>query len=161
VVNLLSYILPAVFAITCYYDVRFLRIPNWVILLLIVLYGIDQWGGTSSLSPPIHETWLTVVISFILCLILYSTRIIGAGDAKLLPTTMLWLGQHQIYPFVMAMAITGGILAVITIGLSRIKPELPPLFSASKWLAGATDGGNQIPYGVAISGGFLIVFYLF
>lgn len=141
------------------WDIKFLRIPNWIILLIIGLYAMDQIYLHYGIAPPFSQTWMPASIAFIICLILYSTKIIGAGDAKLIPVLMLWLTTTQIYPFILFTALIGGGLAIITLVLS--KTDINKEITWSKWIQKAMTGQNKLPYGVAISGGFLLSVNLF
>ncbi len=147
------------------YDLAAYRIPNIlsgvVIAGFLVAYsgfyltsgGAPLWMGSLSAHG------LAAGIMFIVTFLLFATRVMGAGDAKLSSALALWLLPHPgLALFVVYTSFFGGGLAVATLFLHRFKP-----FSGVRegsWIAAAQAGKNRIPYGVAIAGGFTLTLLL-
>jgi prepilin peptidase CpaA len=85
---------------------------------------------------------------------LFAAGLFGGGDAKLMPAVALWLGPAAVGPFVMATAVTGGILAVAFLVLRRL--PVPTTAAGRPWVARLMSPEEGIPYGVAIAAGALV-----
>jgi prepilin peptidase CpaA len=87
------------------------------------------------------------LIAFIVSYLLFSLRLFGGGDAKMIPAVILWIGPAGWMHFVMGMALSGGLLAlVILLARKSVPATVTPGF-AQKIL----NKENGIPYGVAIA----------
>ena len=87
---------------------------------------------------------------------LYSFRWFGAGDVKFLAAVAMWAGPAHILTLWLTTAIVGAALAMITATSFRFL--LPYMAAGTRFDA---DMGRlmklQIPYGVAIAAGGLVV----
>ncbi|MGB3624548.1 MAG: prepilin peptidase [Henriciella sp.] len=141
-----------VFLSLCIYaalrDVETLTITNGLNLVIAFLFfpamiiaapGWDVFGA--------HL--LAGTIAFAVSVLLFAFGVFGGGDAKMIPGVMLWLGPAATLPFLTAMAVLGGGLALIVI-LGR---KLVPAHAAPGFAAETLQTGNGVPYGVAIAGG--------
>ena len=97
------------------------------------------------------------VLALIVGIGLFALNWCGGGDAKLLAACALWLGLPAILPFLFAMSVVGGLLA-LTLVLAR-KAALGALApSGPAWLGRLLEPTEALPYGVAIAVGALIAF---
>ena len=141
-----------VFLSLCIYaalrDVETLTITNGLNLAIAFLFfpaiiiaapGWDVFGA--------HM--MAGAIAFLVSIFLFAFGVFGGGDAKMIPGVMLWLGPAATMPFLMAMAVIGGGLAVCVI-LAR---KLVPAHAVPGFAAETLQAGNGVPYGVAIAGG--------
>ncbi|WP_084420310.1 A24 family peptidase [Henriciella litoralis] len=117
--------------------IAFLFIPA----AIVVAPGWDVTGG--------HL--LAGAIAFAISVLLFVFGVFGGGDAKMIPAVMLWLGPGATMPFLTAMAVIGGGLA-ITVILAR---RLVPAGAAPGFARETMSAGNGVPYGVAIAGGVI------
>lgn len=130
-------------------DFARLRIPNAIPVVLTVAFaGYALAGGTPSVWP--HLGLAAAV--FVLFFIFFAVGWVAAGDAKFLPSVMLWAGPGQAARFVILMAIIGGVFAAGILAwrhaLNR-RPALaglPGMAKISRW---ARNG--LLPYGIPIS----------
>lgn len=123
-------------AVICYTDIRQRIISNKVILFLSVL--ILPYAYLAFKEIYILNALLTLVVGFLL----FSFGIIGAGDIKLLAILMLTVPTQQIMPFLFFISFFGFLLIVIG------------------WLFFRQNIKTQgLPYGVAISFGFLLTMW--
>ncbi len=144
-----------VFVLLCLYaamrDVETLTISNGLNAIIAFLFipamivaapGWDVAGG--------HI--LAGVIAFVVSVLLFMLGVFGGGDAKMIPGVMLWLGPEAPWPFMTAMAVIGGALALCVILVRRFVPaQAAPGFARETMTA-----GNGVPYGVAIAGGAIL-----
>lgn len=91
----------------------------------------------------------TGLAAFLISVLLFVFGVFGGGDAKMIPGVMLWLGPAAVMPFLMVMAVAGGILAFLVI-LAR---RMVPVRAAPGFVHETMQAGNGVPYGVAIAAG--------
>jgi len=90
---------------------------------------------------------LAGLIAFLVSYLLFSFRLFGGGDAKMIPGVILWIGPAGWMQFVMGMALSGGLLALLILIARRSVPaEVTPGFAQK-----VMSKENGIPYGVAIA----------
>lgn len=133
------------------HDVNRLTIPNWLNLTLAGLFvpaalfsglPVEILGG--------HV--LAGGLAFVLAFGLYAFRVVGGGDAKMIPAAVLWMGPAAAFPFAYWMAIVGGVCAfLLLISRRSIPAAIVPGFMRAPF-----EPKAGVPYGVAIAGGVLL-----
>src|SRR5437773_7248019 len=95
------------------YDLRYRRIPNWLVLVGLVLgFGLNTFlFGVSGLERSALGMGLALLIYFPL----YLLRAMGAGDAKLMAAVGAIVGPGNWIVLFMVTAILGGITALIVL----------------------------------------------
>jgi prepilin peptidase CpaA len=78
----------------------------------------------------------------------FALRMMGGGDAKLIAAVALWLGFRNLLPFLLLMAILGGVLGLALILARRLAPQPVP---HGRWWSRLLSRGSGVPYGIAIS----------
>ncbi len=135
-------------------DLLRLRIPNPVVLAIAALYPLY----VLSAPQPVDWPGALIVAGVVLAVgfALFALRIIGGGDAKLLAVVALWAGPPLIVFLMLSTAIVGGLLALFA--STPLRMLLPYVAAAARVDADVGQLVNtQIPYGVAIAAGGLIV----
>jgi prepilin peptidase CpaA len=159
---------PLAAAVT-YYDVRYRRIPN-VLVLATLSGGLIlnlSFAGPSGLWSSL--TGCALALS--LMLVLHVLGAMGAGDVKLFAAVGSVIGLPLVAPTFLVVALTGGALAVVSMVLSgtvrttlvnvlRIFVGLLPGWEMPRFAVPA-DRRLTIPYGVAITAGSLISLAVF
>ena len=149
------YFFSASYFVLCIYaaliDFETLTIPNWLNGWLAFLF----FPALILAEPGWQITGLHLLsglIAFILMLLLFFTKVIGGGDAKMVPAVMLWLGPAGFSPFIVATAVIGGLLTIIVVLLRALWPShIIPGFGV------ATLGQRgSVPYGIAIAAGAVL-----
>jgi len=154
-------------ALVAIYDFSFYRIPNILLIALLVLFGL-----TAPFTMGLNE----LINSFIT---LFLTKIFGAGDAKYFSVVALWMGYPGIFPFVIITSLAGGALALVYLiaqlhfgrlsdlmwtFIQKLEERLP--FLELVWIGSGTgpEKGKRedikpktIPYGVAIATGAIVM----
>lgn len=134
-------ILAPVLAIVAYCDLRFMRIPNVLSLIAIVVFAL-----CALLSPP-DDLWLRLAVAggvLVLGGTAFAFRLIGGGDVKFLSAMMLSVPTSglPIFANVFSVSLLTGIVFVL--GLRRI-----PATQGWGW---KTFGGSQkFPMGISIA----------
>ncbi len=150
----LALVFPAVLIAAAVTDVISFTIPN---LLSIVLTGaflvLAPIAGLSLSDTLFHGLagFATLALGFGLFLL----HVVGGGDVKLLAATAVWTGWPHLGPFLLAVALAGGLVAVLLI-IARRVARLAQLDPTSRFgrLMSTKEG---VPYGVAIAIAGLIV----
>lgn len=159
------------------YDFAYYRIPNALILALLILYAIF---APLFLTPvAILLSILMAGLAFVIGLGLFRMRIIGTGDIKYFTVIALWAGLPHFAPFLFYTALIGGIIGVFSqvffdlflrssqaIWTSFQNIEIAFPHSKKIWsLSGGGKEPNQrdkvdrrvIPFGLAIAGGAILI----
>jgi prepilin peptidase CpaA len=147
-----------------YYDVRYRRIPNLLVLVaLIAGVAINTvFGGLHGLG----NSLLGFAIAFIPMLLLHIFGSMGAGDVKLFGAVGSILGGSLMPSTLVLVAILGGVLALYSTlragtmrstlhGVLRIFVGILPGWEMPRF-ATSRDRRHMVPYGVAIMVGSLI-----
>lgn len=154
-------------------DLLYRRIANRVVIALLLLWA--GYTGWTFLSDATGARWeetasalLIAAVVLVLGYILFTMRWMGAGDAKLMATLCLWLGEDAL-TFLMVTALAGGVLALGMPLLRQAERALAlVLVRLARWLPQGTlplpvvlreDAPAGIPYGVAIACGAAFVLW--
>ena len=138
VIALLSVIL----VIASISDIRDRRIPNWTVLAVAALFLPWIFVGR---EVSILGSLAGASIVFVIGLGLYILRVVGAGDFKLVTATSLFVGLGQLFPFLLLVALAGGVIAVMSLASRPVHALV--MFQ----MRGKGDFGRGVPYGVAIA----------
>ena len=162
------------------YDFSFYRIPNLLLGGLLVLYGLCApfYIGVGG----ILNAFLVFAVVLVLGLILYTSKIIGGGDAKYLAVTSLWAGFPGVIQLIFIIALVGGLIGIIYLLLkdfvARLSDWMWSQFQKQEdrypalqyvWVGsgvgpekGKRDNisSRMVPYGVAIAIGAIIMILL-
>lgn len=137
-ISTLIAIMVCLLLVVCWTDLRYRLIGNRVImalLLVIIPFSYLMYGTLS---------WLPAVLCLVIGFVLFLLNVIGAGDVKLLAVLMLAVPSSFAIFFLFLTACAG--LLLIIIG----------------WLFyRQTIREKGLPYGIAISTGFLTTLLLF
>ncbi len=98
-------------AVAAAYDIRFRRIPNWLVLAGIVA-GI-AWNSYSAGSAGLGRGAAGLGLGFILYFPLWLVRARGAGDVKLLAAVGAITGPGNCFWIFLLTAILGGVIALV------------------------------------------------
>lgn len=136
--------------LSCISDVQRLRIPNTHVLFVIGAFALAFVLSPSSFGAWWHP-FAAGLVFLVITYVMFALNMLGAGDAKLGAALALWVGLPGLMAYVMYMAIVGGILGVVSLVLKRRKLFKNP--RAGGWVATVQEGGNAVPYGIAITAG--------
>jgi len=151
--------------IACVTDVRWRRIPNALVLTLALTgFAFSVWV----------EPWLVglgramsgLALGFVIWIVFYVIGAIGAGDVKLFAAAGAWLGPAATWRAALVGAAIGGVLAIAMLvrerrarqGLENVMASISTRSLAV--LAPGASNSRQLPYGVALACGALIVAWI-
>ena len=143
-------------------DFRSMTIPNiyagGIVLAFILAFAADLFSGE---GMEFFYSWQSHLIAaaavFCLTFILFTARVIGAGDSKLCSAIALWVGLPGLASFLFYMAIAGALLGLATKLMNSKRLVAAP--KEGGWIAQSQAGGLGVPYGIAICVGAIVAFY--
>lgn len=157
-------------------DVRGFRIPNWISIAVAALFplyvlSMHFWGPSGAEVRWLASLGIGAGV-FTVLTALFAFGVMGGGDVKLIAAASLWAGPVLIAPFILVIALSGGIVAILAIILAKTSgkwrkhldnhaTKVDSVGETDYAETGAEILGQQvplpIPYGVAIAcGGFFI-----
>ena len=153
--------------IACVTDVRWRRIPNALVLTLALTgFAFSVW-----LAP-----WIVgfgramggLSLGFAIWIVFFVIGAIGAGDVKLFAAAGAWLGPAATWRAALVGAAIGGALAIAMLVYQRRARqsfEKVMVSVSTRSLSGlapdaATSKSRQLPYGVALACGALVVAWI-
>lgn len=143
-------------------DIKSMTIPNiyagFIALAFLPAFAADALTGN---GMEFFSDWKSHLIvgfaAFVVTFILFSFRLVGAGDSKLCSAFALWVGAAGISFLLFYMAIIGAFLGLATKILNKKKFVNNP--APGSWIERSQSGNMGVPYGVAICIGAIIAFY--
>ncbi|MHA6287509.1 A24 family peptidase [Maricaulis sp. CAU 1757] len=138
------------FAAWC--DAVSFTIPNWLsgaVALAFLPAALVAGLGWGEAGNHLLGGGVALLIGFAL----FAPGWIGGGDAKLFAAAALWMGWPDMYQFLMATVLAGGVLVLALIVLRRGLAWVPQVAGRLDGSALAKDA--PVPYGIAIAAGAL------
>jgi prepilin peptidase CpaA len=124
-------------------DIRHLRIPNLIPLLLVAGFVLQAaFGGVQGMTG--HLVAMLIVLALLIPL--FAMNALGGGDVKLLAAAALWLGIAVLPLLLVWVAILGGVFAAIWLPLRRVVAWALP----NRRLPASLQLKAALPYGVPI-----------
>jgi len=136
-------------------DLRTMRIPNRLVLLLLAGYLAAIPLVPLSL-PNVAWSVAAAAAVFVLGFVGFSLGWMGGGDVKLLTAATLWLGAGNLAPFIFYTSIFGAVLTIIILLFRSV--SLPTAWQKSEWIARLHQRDAGVPYGVAIAAAASLVY---
>ena len=127
-------------------DLRHYKIRNELIFVLAALYFAHAL--VSGRWVTVHWNIAFAFLMFIVMLALYSRRLMGGGDVKLLSVAFLWVGIGCAFPF--------AILLMMFSGIHMMAAKIG--WADTQWVD--NDQRKRIPFGPSIAAALIGVFML-
>jgi prepilin peptidase CpaA len=154
----LTVVIIALLAVAALHDMAARTIPDWMPVSLAM--------GGLALRLQTGGVFASVALALLILLVmaaLWFRGFIGGGDVKLTSATALALPPSEVGSFLLTIALAGGVLALLYLGLAVIVRRPAPgirrglparILKAETW---RMHRRGPIPYGVAIATGGLFV----
>ena len=107
------------------YDLRFRRVPNWLVVIGMLCACAQYAGRLQVLALPIDASLLGGLIAFVVFLPLYVFRAMGAADVKVFTVLGLWLGVGSLLPVWMIASLAAGAHAIYAVVWPRLRSVVP------------------------------------
>jgi prepilin peptidase CpaA len=140
------------------HDVADFRIPNAMPALLLAAFGLFSLAapGEAAFLDGMLGGGVTLALGFAL----FSARLMGGGDVKLLAAAALWTGFRALPAHLLAVAVAGAGLALVLVVLRWAAGRavlFVPGWGPAAPLPKVLRPGEPLPYGVAIAIGTVLV----
>ena len=140
-------------------DVRSLRIPNLLPMLVLLLF-VAAWLWGFPFRDPLWSHLTHFALALVGGMALFHFRWFGGGDAKLYAAVAIWFGLGNAILLLLLTTVTGALIVVarmffhvlraLASNADRSAPGQPSLFE------------RKIPYGIAIAaGGITALFWTY
>lgn len=134
-------------------DFRSRVIPNWICLSIFFLYLtflLAQQLFVFPIEPlkPLSSMAVGTMVGVVFSLLFFLKKL-GGGDVKLITATAFWAGLEGITLFLLVMALSGGVIALVYLGIAKMKKTRQN--DAIKGSAKVSTSSVDIPYGIAIA----------
>ena len=140
--EILIVLLGIILVIAAAVDVRTFTISNRLNLCVAVLAPVYWWSVSLPLWPDAAVQLGAAAIVFVVLAGAFYLGMMGGGDVKLASALALWFSPPEILKFLVVMSIAGGVLTLVILVAHRLRSK---------------QGRPQIPYGVAIAFGALVI----
>jgi len=152
--QLLLLVFPFAMAFAAATDLTTMKIPNLLSVGLCVAFlAMAPIAGLSGQQMLMHL--LAGALMLFAGIALFAVGWMGGGDGKILAVASLWIGFDQLTPFLIFVSVAGGALALAILAYRRVPATALPL---PGWALRLHTPGADIPYGIAIAAGALIVY---
>lgn len=152
---LVTFLLPLLAVAGGIFDLRTMRIPNWLnAAIALSMVALAAWMGMPLGTLGWHL--LTGAAVLTVGFGLFAGGFIGGGDAKMLAAVALWMGWPQVVLFLVVTSLAGGALAILMKIWQAIRVEHTVRDAA--WLKQVFRAQLDLPYGVAIAVGAVVAY---
>ena len=135
------------------FDVWRFIIPNAIPAALAALFVVVALTSAPDAGWASHIG--AAVVALLAGTSLHRVCLFGGGDVKLMAALALWAGLEHLLDLAIAVALCGGVLALVLVAVRRLVAAVRALPGAPR--PRLLTVGEGVPYGVAIAGGGLIV----
>lgn len=142
------------FVVAAYGDIRTRRIPNALAASVAVL-GITR---LIEIGDPIGAAFTigSAALVSLPMFALFTRSIVGGGDVKLLTASVLLIGYHDLFSFLILMSLAGALVSLLVITLHSPLP----FFLGPRLATLVVPKSRSVPYGVAIAAGAVVTLFL-
>jgi len=150
----LTVVFAGTMAVAMVWDMATYELPDTLSAVLVVAAlaalatGGQGWGA-------LLNHGLGALGAFAFGVLMFALGQWGGGDVKFLAATALWLGWPLLVAYVLAVAVAGGVLAILVLIFRRF--PLPAAWAAWPWLERLHRPDQGLPYGLALGCGGLVV----
>ena len=157
--DLSIFLLPALMIIAAATDVMAYRIPNWLTILIAVLF-FPMALATHMPLAEFGSHLLAGVILFVVGYALFAFGLFGGGDSKLMAAAGLWFGTSQTMPFLVLTALAGGLLAagVMVWSVFMVMWDFHDPIAGTSLDTKIRKMKPKLPYGFAFAVGAILAF---
>ena len=156
----------------CVTDLRSRRIPNALVLCLLV-GGLIFAAASGAGSAAVWQSVLGCLLGFAIWIVFYMVGVLGAGDVKLAAGIGAWLGVSGIWRASLLAALVGGLIAIAMLVRERratdtMRRLITGVSVGSLTLLTARDAApvgdgrakHGMPYGVALAVGAIAIAWI-
>ena len=146
---------PTLMIVAAAWDTLARRIPNWLCLVITLSF----FPSAVAAGMPWSMVGLHAAVGVALLFagfLLFSFRLIGGGDAKLLGAAGVWFGLQGLGVFLTMTILAGGLLALVILAWSLLSLHFE--VTGARISPSLRQITPSVPYGYAIAAGALLAF---
>jgi len=140
--DILLLALGAILIVAAIIDVRTFTISNKLNLTVALLAPFYWWAAQVPLWPDVGIQVAIAAAVFVLFALAFYAGMMGGGDVKLAAALALWFSLQSTIKFLVVTSLAGGVLTLGILAWHKVKRR---------------EGRPEIPYGVAIAVGGLVI----
>jgi prepilin peptidase CpaA len=151
----LMLVFPVAMAFAAANDLFTMKIPNKISLALVAAFVLSAVYTRTPLDQTLAYAG-TGAVFLAAGFVMFSLRLLGGGDAKLMAAGALWMGPEHALMYVAYVTIFGGLLSAAILAYRRFVPATAmPL---PIWAVKLHTRGSGVPYGIAIAAAGLVIY---
>ena len=146
---------PMAMAFAAANDLFTMKIPNKISLALIAAFVL----AALYVRLPVETALMHVAIgaaALAAGFVMFSLRLLGGGDAKLMAAGALWMGPDHALLYIAYVTIFGGLLSGAILAYRKFVPASAAALPS--WAMKLHVQGTGIPYGMAIAASGLVMY---
>lgn len=141
------------FVLCAVYDIISLKIPNFLVVSIILLFfvAVIVWDGEI-------QVWIHIAVAVVMLCIgaaLFYFDMVGGGDAKLVTAAVLWAGTEFLGRYFLIFGIAGLIISLLFLslrpGIEYFALRAQIALKGAKYLPKSLMSGAHIPFAVPIA----------
>lgn len=145
----------ALIAAAALYDFWKFVVPNFIPIALSLLFLAVAFLRQDDVQFVGHLG--AGVLVFCVGALAYRFRVLGGGDVKLLAAVALWVGWDLLPIYLLSVALCGGVLALLLLGLRGLLHRICRSVSSRAALPPVLRAGESVPYAAAIGAGVVLL----
>lgn len=145
----------ALIGAAAFYDLWKFVVPNFIPIALSLLFLAVAVLRQDDIELIGHVG--AGILVFGIGALAYRFRVLGGGDVKLLAAVALWVGWDLLPLYLLAVALCGGVLALLLLGLRGLLHRIYRPASSRAVLPPVLRLGESVPYAMAIGAGAVFV----
>jgi prepilin peptidase CpaA len=148
-------VLPGAVAFAAAMDLFTMRIPNRISVVMVLAFfplALLAGLGTAEIVNHLAAGLLLLAVG----VLLFIPGWFGGGDAKLMAAIGLWIGLDNLFPYILYVALAGGMIAAAFCSARSV--PLPRALLGEAWALRLHRRDSGIPYGLALAAGALLVY---
>ena len=153
--TVLLFVFPMAMAFAAANDLFTMKIPNKISLVLIAAFAVAALFVRLPMDQLLSHVGVGLAV-LAAGFVMFSLRLLGGGDAKLMAAGALWMGADNALMYVGLVTAFGGVLSLAILAYRKFVPAaawaLPP------WALRLHVNGSGIPYGMAIAAAGLAMY---
>lgn len=139
------------------WDAARLEIPDAASLVLLAGFAAGAAVGGVAWSVVLGHVAAGLAV-FAAGAALFYLGVWGGGDAKLAGAMALWLGWDGLAPWLLVVALAGGVVSLAILALRRLPAPASAAAGGPLWLRRLRDPNEGVPYGLALGiGGLTLI----
>jgi len=148
-------VLPGAVAFAAAMDLLTMRIPNRIsVVMVLAFFPLALLAGLGAAEIVNHLAAGLLLLT--LGVLLFIPGWFGGGDAKLMAAIGLWIGLDNLFPYILYVALAGGMVAAAFCSARSV--PLPRVLLGEAWALRLHRRDTGIPYGLALAAGALLVY---